>query len=65
MLATARKVSASPHNRALSALQFMYRKVPGFADLSMETIFDFDVVDTPVPVAVNAAGISVHNTGPH
>ncbi|MBK1683153.1 fumarate hydratase [Rhodoferax fermentans] len=39
-------------------------KVLGFADLGMEAIYEFDVVDMPVTVAVDAAGISVHNTGP-
>ena len=39
-------------------------KVVGFADLGMEAIYEFDVVDMPVTVAVDAQGISVHNTGP-
>jgi fumarate hydratase, class I len=39
-------------------------KVLGFADLGMEAIYEFDVVDMPVTVAVDAAGTSVHNTGP-
>jgi len=39
-------------------------KVVGFADLGMEAIYEFDVKDMPVTVAVDAAGISVHNTGP-
>jgi fumarate hydratase class I len=39
-------------------------KVVGFADLGMEAIYEFDVVDMPVTVAVDAAGISVHETGP-
>ncbi len=39
-------------------------KVVGFADLGMEAIYEFDVVDMPVTVAVDASGISVHNTGP-
>src|SRR3954464_5576678 len=39
-------------------------KVVGFADLGMEAIYEFDVVDMPVTVAVDAAGTSVHNTGP-
>jgi fumarate hydratase class I len=39
-------------------------KVLGFADLGMEAIYEFDVVDMPVTVAVDAQGISVHNTGP-
>jgi fumarate hydratase class I len=39
-------------------------KVLGFADLGMEAIYEFDVVDMPVTVAVDACGTSVHNTGP-
>ena len=40
-------------------------KVVGFADLGMEAIYEFDVKDMPVTVAVDANGVSVHNTGPH
>jgi fumarate hydratase class I len=39
-------------------------KVVGFADLGMEAIYEFDVQDMPVTVAVDANGTSVHNTGP-
>jgi len=39
-------------------------KVVGFADLGMEAIYEFDVVDMPVTVAVDAQGESVHKTGP-
>ena len=39
-------------------------KVVGFDDLGMEAIYEFDVVDMPVTVAVDAGGTSVHNTGP-
>ncbi|MES2069480.1 MAG: fumarate hydratase [Pseudomonadota bacterium] len=39
-------------------------KVVGFADLGMEAIYEFDVVDMPVTVAVDSNGTSVHNTGP-
>ena len=39
-------------------------KVVGFADLGMEAIYEFDVRDMPVTVAVDAAGTSVHETGP-
>jgi fumarate hydratase class I len=35
-----------------------------FEDLGMEAIFEFDVVDMPVTVAVDAQGTSVHKTGP-
>ncbi|MFM1991499.1 MAG: hypothetical protein RJA99_4456 [Pseudomonadota bacterium] len=39
-------------------------KVLGFADLGMEAIYEFEVVDMPVTVAVDAEGTSVHQTGP-
>ncbi|MEJ6002984.1 fumarate hydratase [Paucibacter soli] len=38
--------------------------VVGFADLGMEAIYEFDVVDMPVTVAVDAGGTSAHITGP-
>ncbi len=41
-----------------------HAEVVGFADLGMEAIYEFDVVDMPVTVAVDAGGTSVHNTGP-
>jgi fumarate hydratase class I len=39
-------------------------KVVGFADLGMEAIYEFEVRDMPVTVAVDATGSSVHDTGP-
>jgi fumarate hydratase class I len=39
-------------------------RVLGFEDLGMEAIYEFDVVDMPVTVAVDSGGTSVHNTGP-
>jgi fumarate hydratase, class I len=39
-------------------------RVVAFADLGMEAIYEFDVVDMPVTVAVSATGESVHKTGP-
>jgi fumarate hydratase class I len=39
-------------------------RVLGFADLGMEAIYEFDVVDMPVTVAVDAGGTSAHITGP-
>ena len=39
-------------------------KIVGFADLGMEAIYEFDVRDMPVTVAVSADGTSVHQTGP-
>jgi fumarate hydratase class I len=39
-------------------------KVLAFADLGMEAIYEFDVKDMPVTVAVDSKGTSVHETGP-
>jgi fumarate hydratase class I len=39
-------------------------KVVAFADLGMEAIYEFEVKDMPVTVAVDAQGTSVHHTGP-
>ena len=39
-------------------------RVVAFEDLGMEAIYQFDVVDMPVTVAVSATGESVHKTGP-
>ncbi len=39
-------------------------KVVGFEDLGMEAIYEFDVVDMPVTVAVDSGGTSAHITGP-
>jgi fumarate hydratase class I len=39
-------------------------KVVGFADLGMEAIYEFEVQDMPVTVAVDSQGTSVHDTGP-
>jgi len=39
-------------------------RVVAFADLGMEAIYEFDVRDMPVTVAVDAKGTSVHQTGP-
>jgi len=39
-------------------------KVVGFADLGMEAIYEFDVVDMPVTVAVDSGGTSAHTNGP-
>jgi len=48
----------------LVAKAIKHAKVVGFADLGMEAIYEFDVLDMPVTVAVDAQGTSVHNTGP-
>ncbi len=39
-------------------------RVLAFEDLGMEAIYEFEVADMPVTVAVDANGTSVHNTGP-
>ena len=39
-------------------------KVIAFADLGMEAIYEFEVEDMPVTVAVDARGRSVHQIGP-
>ena len=46
-------------SKAIKAAQ-----VVGFADLGMEAIYEFDVVDMPVTVAVDAGGTSAHIEGP-
>lgn len=40
-------------------------KVVAFAELGMEAIYEFDVHDMPVTVAVDSNGESIHTTGPH
>ena len=39
-------------------------RVVGFADLGMEAIYEFEVRDMPVTVAVDSRGGSVHQAGP-
>ena len=39
-------------------------RVVAFADLGMEAIYEFDVEDMPVTVAVDSGGSNVHETGP-
>ncbi|MFZ4746722.1 MAG: fumarate hydratase [Sphingomonas sp.] len=39
-------------------------KVVGFADLGMEAIYEFEVKDFPVTVAVDSAGANVHTLAP-
>ncbi|HEY8567586.1 fumarate hydratase [Microbulbifer sp.] len=39
-------------------------KVVAFPELGMEAIYEFEVEDMPVTVAVDSNGESVHNTGP-
>ena len=39
-------------------------RVLAFEDLGMEAIYEFDVKDMPVTVAVDSSGSSVHQTGP-
>ena len=39
-------------------------RVVAFEDLGMEAIYEFEVKDMPVTVAVDSSGTSVHQTGP-
>jgi fumarate hydratase class I len=39
-------------------------RVVAFADLGMEAIYEFEVEDMPVTVAVDCRGESVHKSGP-
>ena len=39
-------------------------RVVAFPELGMEAIYEFEVKDMPVTVAVDARGTSVHQTGP-
>jgi len=39
-------------------------KVVGFPELGMEAIYEFELEDMPVTVAVDHKGVSVHQTGP-
>lgn len=41
-----------------------HARVLAFADLGMEAIYEFDVVDMPVTVAVDHLGSAIHTTGP-
>ena len=39
-------------------------RVVAFPDLGMEAVYEFEVQDMPVTVAVDSNGVSVHETGP-
>ncbi len=39
-------------------------RVVAFAEMGMEAIYEFEVKDMPVTVAVDCKGVSVHKTGP-
>jgi fumarate hydratase class I len=39
-------------------------RVVAFPELGMEAIYEFEVRDMPVTVAVDSRGVSVHETGP-
>ena len=39
-------------------------RVVAFGELGMEAIYEFEVKDMPVTVAVDSRGTSVHNTAP-
>lgn len=48
----------------LVAQAIKHSRVVGFEDLGMEAIYEFDVEDMPVTVAVDTQGTSIHQTGP-
>ncbi|MGF1736085.1 fumarate hydratase [Photobacterium satsumensis] len=48
----------------LVAKAIKHARVVAFEDLGMEAIYEFDVVDMPVTVAVDAEGVNAHQTGP-
>lgn len=48
----------------LVAQAIKHAEVVAFPELGMEAIYEFDVVDMPVTVAVDSKGSSVHITGP-
>lgn len=48
----------------LVAKAIRHARVVAFADLGMEAIYEFEVENMPVTVAVNAAGQSIHSIGP-
>lgn len=39
-------------------------RVIAFEDLGMEAIYEFEVKDMPVTVAVDSQGVNAHETGP-
>ena len=39
-------------------------RVVGFPELGMEAIYEFELEDMPVTVAVDHRGVSIHQTGP-
>jgi fumarate hydratase class I len=39
-------------------------RIVAFPDLGMEAVYEFEIKDMPVTVAVSADGESVHETGP-
>ena len=39
-------------------------KVVAFEDLGMEAIYEFEVQDMPVTVAIDSQGVNVHQQGP-
>ncbi|MBV7315058.1 fumarate hydratase [Shewanella sp. NIFS-20-20] len=41
-----------------------HARVVAFEDLGMEAIYEFDVKDMPVTVAVDSLGVNAHETGP-
>ena len=56
--------SAQGDDMLSQAVEVKGARVLAFADLGMEAIYEFDVKDMPVTVAVDSSGTSVHQTGP-
>ncbi len=48
----------------LVSKQIRKSRVAAFEDLGMEAIYEFEIEDMPVTVAVDSEGTSVHDTGP-
>ena len=59
-----RKASAVGGAAYLVSKAIRASRVVAFGDLGMEAIYEFEVKDMPVTVAVDARGESVHETGP-
>ena len=53
------KIPANLVSRAIKA-----SRVVGFPEFGMEAIYEFELEDMPVTVAVDHRGVSIHQTGP-
>ena len=61
---TARLILMAVGGAAYSSPRRSRVPASAFADLGMEAIYEFEVKDMPVTVAVDARGTSVHESGP-